>query len=105
MVATMFILLTVIIIRFLNSFDLTVLDSKAWSIVATKYVFLTVSLVKFFHENLVNGYVLNFQTVVRFKTGEDDMLTWVIQADRACGAHGQTDLRLYLHMDRPTVSA
>ena len=43
------------------------------------YVFLTVSLVNFFHENLVNGYVLNFQTVVHFKTGEDDMLTRVIK--------------------------
>ena len=43
------------------------------------YVFLTVSLVNFFHENLVNGYVLNFQTVIRFKTSENAMLSRVIK--------------------------
>ena len=56
-----------------------VLDSKAWPLVPTKYVFLTSSLVKKFHEILLNGYVLNFQTVFHLKTGEDDMLTRVIK--------------------------
>jgi hypothetical protein len=42
-------------------------------------VFLTVSLVTFFHEILLNGNVLIFQTVFRLKTGEDDMLTRVIK--------------------------
>ena len=69
MVATMFILLTtVILIRFLNSFDLTVLDSKVWPIVATKYVFLTVILIS-----------ILLQTVFCLKTGEDNMLTRVIK--------------------------
>jgi hypothetical protein len=36
-------------------------------------------LLKNFHENLVNGYVLNFKSVVRLKTGEDDMLAGVIK--------------------------
>ena len=42
-------------------------------------MFLTVSLVTFFHEILLNGNVLIFQTVFRLKTGEDDMLTRVIK--------------------------
>ena len=42
-------------------------------------MFLTVSLVTFFHEILLNGNVLIFQTVFRLKTGEDNMLTRVIK--------------------------